>query len=121
LRGQDSESWAAEIDRAILAHSVKGAHADLKRVYVAGEGDPVDQVAAELQRRIPTAEVTSLVPNGTVTRGPDVRITAECAATAGVILGLLAPKTDLPDLLKPPVAHEPEIKRSHETAPDSSW
>ncbi|HZN61948.1 MAG TPA: pilus assembly protein PilM [Planctomycetota bacterium] len=114
LRDQDTEGWAAEIDRAILSHSVKGASADLKRVYVAGEGEPAERVAAELKRRMPLADVTSLVPNGTVTRRPDVRITAECAATAGVIVGLLAPKTDLPDLLKPPVARRAlKIRRPH--------
>jgi Tfp pilus assembly PilM family ATPase len=101
LRGQGSESWAAEIDRAILSHNAKEAGSDLKRVFVAGEGEPAEQVATELQKRIPAAEVTALVPNGTVTRRPDVRITAECAATAGVLVGLLGPGVALPDLLKP--------------------
>ncbi|HKS16344.1 MAG TPA: PilN domain-containing protein [Planctomycetota bacterium] len=117
LRDQDSEGWAAEIDRAIHSHSAKGAGVDLKRVFVAGEGDPADQVASELKRRMPAADVTSLVPNGTVTRAADVRITAECAATAGVIVGLLAPKTDLPDLLKAHVIRRAiTFKRSHKIA-----
>ena len=101
LRGQGSEGWAAEIDRAILSHNAKEAGGDLKHVFVAGEGDPAEQVASELQKRIPAAEVTALVPNGTVTRRADVKITAECAATAGVLVGLLAPGAALPDLLRP--------------------
>jgi Tfp pilus assembly protein PilN len=114
LRDQDSESWAAEIDRAILSHSVKGAGADLKRVFVAGEGELADQVTSELKKRIPAATVASLIPNGTVTRRPDVLITAECAATAGVLVGLLSPGPALPDLLRPPVFRRAlKFKRMH--------
>lgn len=114
LRDQTSESWAAEIERAILSHSAKGEGADLKRIFVAGEGDPAEQAASDLKRRIPAADVTALIPNGTVTRRPDVRITAECAATAGVLIGLLAPGEAIPDLLRPPVVRRAiQFRRSH--------
>jgi Tfp pilus assembly protein PilN len=114
LRDQDSAGWAAEIDRAILSHSAKEAGAELRRVYVAGEGDPSEQAATELKRRIPAADVSSLVPNGVVTRGADVRITSECAAAAGVIVGLLSPGAPLPDLLRPPfVRKKIQFRRSH--------
>lgn len=114
LRDQDSESWAAEIDRAIHSHSAKEAGADLKRVFVAGEGEPADGVTLELKRRMLGADVTSLVPNGMVTRRPEVRISAECAATAGVIVGLLSPGPAIPDLLKPPVFRRAlKFRKSH--------
>jgi Tfp pilus assembly protein PilN len=103
LKNPQSESWAAEIDRAILAHQAKAAGSDLQRVYVAGEGDPAERVAEDLKVRMPGAEVKALIPNGIVTRRPDVRITSECAATAGVVVGMLAPGSTLPDLLRAPV------------------
>ena len=117
LRDQDYESWAAEIDRAILSHSAKGAGADLKRVFVAGEGDPAERVALELKKRISASTVTAMVPNGTVTRRPDVRLTAECAAAAGVLVGLLDAGPEMPDLLKPPVVRRTmKFKQSHKVA-----
>src|SRR6185295_16907648 len=97
-----------------LSHSVKGAGADLKRVFVAGEGELADQVTSELKKRIPAATVASLIPNGTVTRRPDVLITTECAATAGVLVGLLSPGPALPDLLRPPVVRRTmKFRRAH--------
>jgi|SRR5688572_3915880 len=110
LRNPDAEGWAAEIDRALLSRP----GAELKRVFVAGEGDIAEQVAAELKKRIPATEISALVPNGTVTRRHDVRISSECAATAGVVVGLLTPGPAMPDLLKAPVVRRTlKIKRSH--------
>src|SRR5688572_7656571 len=114
LRNPDAESWAAEIDRAMLSHKPRGEGAELKRVFVAGEGEAAERVASELKKRLPATEVSSLVPNGTVTRRHDVRISSECAAAAGVVVGLLSPGSTLPDLLKPPVVRRAiRIRKSH--------
>lgn len=114
VRDIDSEGLAAEIGRAMLSHSSREAGGGVKRILVAGEGDPAEQMATDLRRRIPATSVDALVVNGRVTRRPDVRLTVESAAAAGVLVGLLQPGMPLPDVLRPPVIRRAlKITRAH--------
>jgi len=114
MRELDSDALAAEIDRAMLSNTTREVGSEVKRILVAGEGAAADRVVAEIQRRIPAASVKIAVPNGTVTRRPDVHITTESAAAAGVLLGLLQPGPALPDLLRPPIVRRAmKFRRAH--------
>jgi Tfp pilus assembly PilM family ATPase/Tfp pilus assembly protein PilN len=114
MRELDSDALAAEIDRAMLSNTTREVGSEVKRILVAGEGEAAERVVMEIQRRIPAASVKVAVPNGTVTRRPDVRITTESAAAAGVLLGLLQPGPALPDLLRPPVVRRAmKFRRAH--------
>ncbi|HEY3226495.1 MAG TPA: pilus assembly protein PilM [Planctomycetota bacterium] len=114
MRELDSDALAAEIDRAMLSNTTREVGSEVRRILVAGEGEAAERVVTEIQRRIPAASVKVAVPNGTVTRRPDIRITTESAAAAGVLLGLLQPGPALPDLLRPPVVRRAmRFRRAH--------